>query len=227
MATTDDFLPGILPDVPGCPLPTARFHIHRAVMEFCRESGIWHEDLTPIDLVNDQRDYILPVTDGVMYRQIERVSPRVGDSYPPRLIHKTEQQLDKERPGWRMWFANLPLYYSTDVKASKVSLTATPRGMTQPTSITVHVSMLPTEDATAIPDFIAEQWREAIETGAKARILGMPSQHPWSSKQDALELRQSFLVKCDEATIVAIRESAGEGQQSSDGRAFGDYIFNL
>ena len=92
MATTDDFLPGILPDVPGCPLPTVRFHVHRAVMEFCRESGIWHEDLTPIDLVNDQRDYILPVTDGVMYRQIERVSPRVGDSYPPRLIHKTEQQ---------------------------------------------------------------------------------------------------------------------------------------
>ena len=51
MATTDDFLSGILPDVPGCPLPTVRFHVHRAVMEFCRESGIWHEDLTPIDLV--------------------------------------------------------------------------------------------------------------------------------------------------------------------------------
>ena len=63
MATTDDFLPGILPDVPGCPLPTVRFHVHRAVMEFCRESGIWYEDLTPIDPRERlQRDYVPPVT---------------------------------------------------------------------------------------------------------------------------------------------------------------------
>ena len=117
-----------------------------------------------------------------------------------------------------MWFANLPLYHSTDVKASKVSVTATPRGMTQPTSITVHVDAAD-RGRLHHPGLHRRAVARGHRDGAPRReSLGMPSQHPWSSKRDALELRQAFLVKCDEATIVAIRESAGEGQQSTDGQ---------
>ena len=51
MAALDDFFAGILPDVPGCPSPTMRFHVRRAVIEFCKESGIWVQDLDPITLI--------------------------------------------------------------------------------------------------------------------------------------------------------------------------------
>ena len=226
MATLDTFFPGVLPDVPGCPVSTARYHIRKAVIDFCKESGIWRQDLDAIDLVDEQAAYPLPPVTGVQFRQVESVTPIIGSSTRSPLIHKTKRQLAIEYPGWPQWRSNVPLYYSTDVMAGQVVLTPVPAGMWEPSSIIVGVSMVPAEDAGAVPDFIAAQWRDAIEVGAKARILAMRG-HPWSDPQTAAMLQHEFDVECDKATIVAIRESSGEGNQGLASRGFGDYIFNL
>ena len=64
MRTWDAFFADVLPDVLGCPEPTAERHILRAARRFCAETGAWRVDLDPTTTRADTTVYDLELPSG-------------------------------------------------------------------------------------------------------------------------------------------------------------------
>lgn len=196
----EQYLSEVMPDVYGCPVRTAEDAIRSAAIEFCDQSRVWREILaTDLTLVAGTEDYTLtPPTDalimGVHKIQLyDPVNNGAPDSRPlPMLAHnhfdffskRTDQQ---DKP--RHWLGNTPdtvrFYPIPDDGGYTAKVWAT---------------LKPTRDSTQGPDFLYNDWEEAIGHGAKAKLLAM-SGRDWANPQAVPFHRKQFIDGWVEARI--------------------------
>lgn len=176
MAALDDFLPYVLPHVPGCPQVAARIEVRKACRQFCRETRVWKEWLDPVDVVANEGEYALAAPADARVVWVEEV--KLGDT---RLEPMTrDDALAALGPSWDTTRRGEPSgYYQPD--QDTVDLIPCPETSVAG-ALRVYVSLEVAEDAAAVPDLLAARYREAIAYGALARLLAVPGK-PWSNPQ--------------------------------------------
>jgi len=186
MATLSDFNRFVSPEVGNCPDVMVEFNARNTLIDFCRFTRIWQEELTAIDSVANVPAYSpAPPTDSEFVR-FERIS-----YLTTQLIPKTQDQLDAIYPnGWAL-LTGTPVYY-TATNTGTLTLVPAPAATTVG-AITIRASLMPSQIGTTFPDLIFKRYSVQIAAGIKSAILGMVGV-PWSNPQAAAILFDDYQV---------------------------------
>lgn len=182
--TLDEFLPDVLPEVPGCPSAMARHAVRRSIRRLCA-SGLWNELLPPISTIAGVGDYdVVAIGD----REVERVSLVFYDGmeleHMPIERARYHQGID-----WRTKTAVTPSAYTMTDPRTLYLVPAPSDAKTD--VIEVRADLKPTNDANAVPEFFLQDWPEAVAAGALTRLL-MQRKQPWADPQMASVYERAF-----------------------------------
>lgn len=171
----EDFLPLILPDLPGCPKALALAAVRRGADELCRGAYVWTGELGPVDVSAGQTDYTFAAPSGsvpvIMLGLYYQGVP---------LSAATAEELDEKYPGWSELTAARPLRFIVPA-IGKVRLV--PKPTTAATgALTARMVLAPAHDAADVQDLIFEQWAPAVAHAAKAELMAVPGK-AWSDPQ--------------------------------------------
>lgn len=156
-------------DVDGCPEPVLLDAVLRAGIEFCSRVVSIREEID-IDLVIGQSAYPL-VVDGSYVSVIAEVAKEDNSILSPRNAAEFDSERYDKIDGE-------PMYYYMD-NAQNLIVGYRPQAVE---TLTVTTRIIPKEDATTLPDVLAQQYKLDIAAGAKA-ILMMQKNKPWSDLQ--------------------------------------------
>lgn len=184
MATVsyEQFLPEVLPEVPGCTDMLAVKAIRNACIEFCELSLLLQRDHDPVSVSALVGDYDFEPPTGTLVTKVmsawfrgsklqtavpDRVDvasifnplysgAEVSKGTPTHLIQKDERT-------FTVW----PVPETAEAQA-----------------ITMRVALKPTRGSTTVEDVLYEDWAEVIAYGAKARLMAV-STYPFSNPEMA------------------------------------------
>lgn len=164
MKPLDDFAGSINFYAPGCPDTTMYFGIRQAAIEFCERTRLWRyeDDLT--STVAEAEILVAPT--GAEIHEIELVLFN-GQELEP----KSTSWLDENMLGWRAGILSGTPHFYTQTEPNTIRIVPREAG-----SVDVAVWLKPSQDATELPDWLVDQYREVIAQGALARLLLIPNQ---------------------------------------------------
>lgn len=203
MSSLDTFLSHVRPWAPGVPDPTAFKNIRLAAIEFCERTRLWkYEDEFDVLAATPTSDITTPA--GSILHDIEVVLFNGKE-----LLPKATRDLDRLEPGWRTGDlgSGLPKYF-TQIDQSTLRVVPVMDG-----TVYLCARLKPAQDATEIPDFIANEYREVIAWGALSRLLTIPGQSYTSP-----ELGQFYAQKFSEK-LDRLSTKGTTGQQNAPKRS--------
>jgi len=203
----DAFKPLVLAEVIGCPDPLLNQAILMAAAQLCRESMAWTEFQDPIRLVDGVSDYGIDVPTGANLLTVRDVW--VGNR---RLEARVSQLIV---PGEQ---SSVPMYYNMARDRSLLSVFPMPMASNGAT-LSVRACYFPLPTATTLPDFLGQDYMDAIASGAKARLMMMPNV-PWSNPNLGDYYRNNFDASLIEARIEEMHDRA-PGRLTVQPRSFG------
>lgn len=202
-AVWSDFLPEVLIEVPGCPEPLVEHHIRNAAIEFCNETLIWREDLTPIDSVIEQAEYTLTPPAG------SRIVMPVSVEYDDKLIDpETEENLNAKSRTWRTNDPGTPSVFLIPDPLT-ILLHERPNSVIVG-GIAVKAALKPTRNATEVADIVYDDWAEAVAAGALSRIMEIPDK-PWTNPNQSIYYHRKFNGAKNNARVKVDRGHAQRG----------------
>lgn len=156
------FLPKVRTNATGVSDPVALDAIRDALDEFCRSTRLWrYED--EFTIAAAQGEALAPPY-GAQVLDIERVNFN-GRKLDPA----STQWLDEHMESWRDLTATECARYFTQTEPNTIRLVPLAAG-----TVKVWMTLTIGQDAEQVPDFIADQYREAIAHGALARLMMLP-----------------------------------------------------
>ena len=202
MSTLDSFLSYVRPWAPGVPDQVAYKNIRLAIVEFCERTRLWKFEDDYDVTVEDCNGGIFTPGESILH-DIEIVMFN-GQELKPAA----PRDLDRLEPGWRTGDlgTGLPRYY-TQVEQNTLRLVPAMEG-----HVYVCLRLKPSETATNVPDFIKNEYAEAIGWGALGRILTVPGQS-YSSP----DLAQFYAAKFSDK-IDRLNTKSAKGQQNAPKR---------
>lgn len=172
-ASFDEWLPHILPHVPGCPEMVAVQEIRNAAIRLCADSTVWREDIPAGDLVADTPEYLIIPPGGTEIVNIHYV---YLDGDP--IEAATAEQLDSTDYGWRDIASGTPTKFFVPTPG-RFKFNRSPES-TITDGLTVRVSLKPSVGSSQVGQIIWRDFREALERGALRNLMIMPDK-PWSN----------------------------------------------
>ena len=192
--------PEILTQVVGVPVPGIKFAARNAAIKFCEETLLWTYTLPRINIIADTGAYTLTVPvdqngqvigiDNVKYKQDGQ-----DDDQFRRLDPISETQQDLVDSGsWSFLKGPTPnAYYSTFLEKQlnfyQIPTEASAEGLL------VKVNVRPTIDCDDVPDFLYNDYREAVKNGALA-FLFCSNAMPWYDIEKSLYHDALFKNAC-------------------------------
>lgn len=167
----DDFLPHVLVELPGCSDPLVKQTLVRVAVEFCQRTLAWDEIQDPIALLDGVSEYEICVPSGGQVYQVRDVWIRNR-----RLRPITLQDLQLEMPDWRESCASEPSSYNLALARGTLSVFPKLLNVPSGTAMVLRVAYVPSNSATVLPDFLGQQYLNAIAAGVKSRLMAMPNQ---------------------------------------------------
>ena len=162
-----DFYEYVLPEVHGCPKGVAKNAIRDAVIEFCDKSFIWSAPSLKTDIMAGFARYAFDArVDNAIPATLTFVA--ISDSPIDIIGQKEMESVTKE---WRNLTSSSPTKCFMDT-ANTIRLVGTPTQDIED-GLYVEVALKPSRSSTQCPDFILENWAEAISHGALARLKAM------------------------------------------------------
>lgn len=168
----------IEPEVPGCLNRLIDRAIVQAAREFCNRTRIWKEGSSvSVAVTGVNVPFDVPVSDS----EIITVDYLLHNGI--ELIPITEFELSAADPYWRNDESITPTHYVTKINEKEAllypKLTA---GVSD--TVTYEVTLRPSMDATELPDFMTQDFLDAIIDGALERLLNMRKM-PWADPEEA------------------------------------------
>lgn len=154
-----DLYQEILPHVAGCPEPLIDDALRRTVTKFCRETHIWKEQLDDIYPVSGVTRYQLALPEETQLLELSDARYNTGNG-------KTSQVPMNEWPTVNVFGL---LTFSEDPGNKPIQ---------------IHGILIPSKDATGVPDRIGEHYRESLIHGAIAMLQEIPKRD-WSAPEYA------------------------------------------
>lgn len=162
MATWNTWFPDLVIHARGAPGPLLRLAVCRAAREFCRRTRVWTEWLAEVSTTEgtgEEYSFVLPSESQIV--RVERATLN-GNNLPVLSFRDYEDDYATHSSGDKALVSrDLSSYILVGTFAADETVQA-------------QVSLMPTLTATALPDHLANRYREAIAEGAKARVLITP-----------------------------------------------------
>lgn len=150
--------------------------IRSSVIEFCQRTRSWR-DYQTIFLSPGQHEYRLRFLMEGRVDQVLSCDLRKGTE--GRAIKKVEVT-DRFKSGRPAYFSESPGYVRFSPVPDEDGYEAR-----------LHVIYVPAVGSRTYPDFIYDEWREAVTAGAVSRLLLQPDR-PWSNPDRGLYLEREF-----------------------------------
>ncbi len=193
--TISDFLPFVLPEVPGCPNDYALFQLKNSARQFFDETWAWRQVLDDIDVVPGQASYDLD-------------SGIINDAAEVRVICAV--LLDNQPIDLRA--------YSLEPKASAPfhQITFSDRHIPQSGTLKIEVALVPRPNTDAIPDEFLNRYFEGIRTTALYNLLSMPNNkwyhQPSAERYRKASVREEVAARRDNVTRHKDASIRGSGR---------------
>jgi hypothetical protein len=159
MKTWDEFLPLVIPHLPGCPNASIKTYLALAAREFFEKTYLWQDDIDAIYLAPNVVEYDLDA-----YAEVEDVLAVVLDN---EQLDRTEFRLipferrdEKGQPR---------MYWIHSDRTIRVFPTPDKRAVMQVSAI-----LKPARTADGVEDWIYDTWADALVNGAISRLAIMP-----------------------------------------------------
>lgn len=198
MATWASWLPDVLPHVPGCPVVVVEHELRRSAQEFFRRSRAWRVNLPTIAVAALTPEISCEPPDAA--HDLVRVESVVYDGR--QLGPETAENLDI---GFgEEWAAHvgIPTNY-IQLTPGVLRLYQIP-GVAAAVGLKIRASVTPSDVATGIPDDLAQKYRDAIQAGAKSRLMLMPGKS-WTNLDLSAVYGRAFGDMADAANADAAR----------------------
>lgn len=188
--------PEILTQVVGVPVPGIKFAVRNAAIKFCEESLLWTYTLPRIDIVAGTGAYTLTVPvdqngqvvgiDNVKYKQEGQ-----DDDQFRRLDPISEAQQDLIDSGsWSFLSSPTPSRFYSTFLSKQLNFYQIPSEASVE-GLLVKVNLRPTISCDDVPDFLYNDYRDAIKDGALAFLFGSNAM-PWHSLEKSLYHKALF-----------------------------------
>jgi hypothetical protein len=197
MATLAEFLPHLLPLVPGCPQPLAETTLRGVLLDFCSFAPVVQELLEPIDVVAGQAEYDIDLLYGV---NVTQVLEAYYLNAPVAVIRRED---DQRAPG------SAP-YALRQAAGNTFTLLPTP-GTDAAAALVLRVATRPSHLAGSVDDLLLHDYGYELGCGAAARLQLIPGQ-PFSDPQLAV-INQGIYTAA--RTNARIRADASFGRSSN------------
>lgn len=199
MVSLMEFLPRVMPFVPGCAEPTAEQYVREAAIEFCRRTKAWREadefDITPTTL---ELVCVPP------YADLHEIEDMRFDGRPLKAVSWPTV--------WRDHGAGPPRTFS-QVGLNGIRIDPPGTGKLQ-----VSMFLKPSDKADYLPDILLHHFAQVIADGALARILMLPDK-PYTNPQSAAAFGAAFQGQCDSNFDLSTR-----GQQRAPARVRASFL---
>jgi len=176
MANISEFLPHVLPYVPGCPEPTALQHIRDICIDFCAYTHAWQATLDPIDVKKGERRYDVVVPPN---SQLHTIISSWYDRIPVVVLNTDSMYTIPEQVATDFYGEytgeGRPATLLYDV-SSKVLAVAPAPASDIAKAIVLTAALKPTRTSLVVPNILLNEYEFAIAQGAIARIARMPRQ---------------------------------------------------
>lgn len=172
MATLAEFMPHVLPLVPGCPAPLAELTLRAVAIDFCSHAPVVQEVLDPIDVIAGQQQYDIDLPYGsnvTLILEAFYLGQRMG-------VFKTgDEAMPDSRPAWLTLHAGPALYALRQAADNTFTLDRVPTD-TVPGAIVLRVATRPAPMAGVLDDVLLADYGYEIGAGTAARLMLMPGQ---------------------------------------------------
>ena len=213
--TWDDFVSFVAHSCVGCPPMTIRAHVQAAVDEFLTSTNIWTQELEPISLMDGLDRYPLPTE---LYTRVLGVESVKYNGLP--LAPMTTRDMLQRFPWADPDGTNQVQAYRVELDDTEQMLVVWPTpSTTELQSVVVRASIVPTSDATYVPDWLYQDWRTVIGSGALSQILLIPNKD-WTNPQMAAVHEGKFRAGKSRAKARSIGMQSG-GNLTIRARRFG------
>lgn len=201
MAALTDFLPEVLPYVPGCSVPLAIKQLRAICIDFCSVAPIAQAIIDPIDLVAGEPEYDIDAPNGtditlilsarLQGRKLDVFRLQDADFTAARTTMGTPNGL-KQGPSNTLMLDISPSY-------------------DMPKALSLAVATKPKRNATIVADVLFSDYAYEIGQGTIGRLLLTPNQ-PFSAPGNAF----AYTAIYERArTNARIRADEGFGQSST------------
>lgn len=193
MAEYADLIGEVRRECPEAPRPSIERELKSATVEFCRKSR-FVKDLIQIELVPGQREYRLR---GRRETRIDQVlgASLVTEGGSTIALHHLKAPALPAGDGQ-------PRYFGNPVSLDKVHFSPTPIAGG---SVYLSVVLVPRRDSANLPDEVYERHRDALISGAIARMT-IVSNTPWSNPALSAEHQRRFELAVRDARQMAVSE---------------------
>jgi hypothetical protein len=172
MSAYDDFLPYVLPDVPGCAEIVAIQAIRNTVIDFCEKSCAVQVDLDPVTLFPGVADYDLEPPRNRLVTKVMKLFYKnrelhpFGSDYVPSATFYNPAAIDADGN-------STPKTWSQK-DTTTFTLHPPPKDR-EVGAVTIRAAIKPTRASTECDDIVFEDYAEYIAAGAKARLMIVPN----------------------------------------------------
>lgn len=225
MAAFSDLLAQVKPECPTCPDNVLINEVRKAVRDFCERSTYWR-DSEEFSLWGDQDDGEYTYTPPAGAQIVSFINPFIWGS--TRIDRVSTDWLDSEyHRDWRNMIANRAEYYRITaqnkfrliprledlgdeiVPAAEGGDGVMMRDVEYEGKLVVGAALKPTATATEIPDYVYDEWYEALADGALGALLSMDGQD-WFKPERSLFKMAKFEDGVMKARQKAINEFASD-----------------
>lgn len=181
-----DWGPEVNTHIPGVPKPLLQIAVRNAAILFCEKTHLWTQDLDRIDVVEDTQDYDLSDPSnaeiiGVQSAKYKQDSQE--DTQFVTLDPASEHQNDYFDSGnWKYAESPTPAEFWVDNISKQIHLIPIPTADSDE-GLLVKVILKPSATCTTVPDFIYDDWKSVITTGALADLYGR-KRTPWYDPEE-------------------------------------------
>lgn len=205
MKATSLFLPRVNLNTYGAPRILQMEEILNACIEFCERSRAWIQTLQPTQLGAGINSYDFTLDPNVLVVQI--MSGHLVGNSAPKVHPRAPDWLDDNYPGWEDGAqVGRPLNVT---QLSPDQFMPVPWDDGTGYQMVLRCALKPSPDAVLVPDFIYNDYRDTIVSGALARLFSVRGKS-WSDPNLAVAHAGIF----DAACIKALRR-----QEKAFGRA--------
>lgn len=202
MATWAEWLPNIAPDVPGCPSPLIEQAVRETAIDFLEQTHLVQRTVAPINIAAGAlpRTFASPVINpGERVLGIKKAW--IFDE--PAEV-RAPSEVEDDWPDWKTRTGD-PECIVMERDDTYYVVPAPDSLLTAALRLRVAIGLL--DSATQCDDLLRVEWRDAITSGAKARLMFM-QEKPWSSPDRAATFQSLYLDAVNSATVRALRTPA-------------------
>jgi len=207
MRDFEDFLPHIMPFVPGCPEPTAIHWLRQATIEFCERTRMWRcDDEFPVTPAECD---VVCAPAGAQLLEIEHAT---FNDFP--IDPASIDELDRDYPQWRSDTASCsqPSCF-TQIAPDTVRVVPAATG-----TLKLYTILMPAQDGEQVPDWFYDKYAKLLAAGALKDIMMLPGE-PFYNPQQAAVNSATFYSVLDTKASTRIR-----GQQRAAVRTRAQYL---